>query len=268
MRLLAGVCCAITLILASHALPENTSAEDNPTGDGEYGSLTGEIVLDGDIPKLAALVAKGDMKVNDPAICAANDVPDDSLIVDPKTKGIANVFVYLLKAQKVHPKLKESATKEVMFDQQACRFTPHALVVRTDQLVRVKSNDGCAHNTRTITLKNQPINILLAPNDRIGLEVKNRIPETKPIEVQCNIHGWMKAQWLVLDHPYAAVSDENGKFTIADLPAGEHDILIWHERCGYVTKTETERKHKVTVVAGKTANMGTIKVPAEKMLDK
>ena len=268
MRLLVGVCGAGLLWLACQGAPRGAAAEDKAAGEGEYGTLTGEIMLDGDIPKLAPLVAKGDMKVNDPAICSANDVPDDSLIVDSKTKGIANVFVYLLKAQKVHPKLKESATKEVMFDQQACRFMPHALLVRTDQVVRVKSNDGCAHNTRTITLKNQPINILLPPNDRIGLEVKNKVPETKPMGVQCNIHEWMKAQWLVLDHPYAAITDENGKFTIADLPAGEHDILIWHERCGYITKTDTERKHKVTVVAGKKADMGTIKVPVDKMLDK
>lgn len=268
MRLLAGVCCAGILWLACQGTPQGAAAEDQAAGEGDYGSLTGEIVLDGDIPKLAPLVAKGDTNVNNPAICAATDVPDESLIVDPKTKGIANVFVYLLKPQKVHPKLKESATKEIVFDQQGCRFVPHALLVRTDQSVIAKSNDACAHNTNIMTLRNQGLNFLLAPNDRTGREVKRKIPEVKVTEVQCNVHNWMRAYWLILDHPYAAITDEHGRFTIADLPAGEHDILIWHERCAYITKTETERKHRVTVIAGKKADMGAIKVSAVKMLGK
>ena len=200
---------------------------------------------------LPPVVEKGDVKVNDPAICAAADVPDDSLIVDPKSKGIANVFVYLQKAEKVHPRLKESQVKEVDFDQKSCRFIPHALVVRTDQVVRVKSSDNCIHNTKTNPLKNQPVNFPLPANDRTGVEVKNKIPERLPIEVQCNVHNWMSARWLVVDHPYAVVSDEYGKFTIADLPAGEHELTIWQERCGYVETKEKARKHKVTVIARK-----------------
>ncbi len=268
VRLLAGVCGAGILWIACQAGPRHATADDQSAAEGDYGSLFGEFVLDGDFPKLSPLVAKGDPQVRDPAICAAADIPDDSLIVDPKTKGIANVFVYLLKAQKVHPKLKESAAKEVVFDQQGCRFTPHALLVRTDQLVRVKSNDSCAHNTKTEPTRNQSVNLFLTANDRTGLEIKNKLPEPKPIEVHCSVHPWMKAQWLILDHPYAAISDEQGKFIIADLPAGDHDFLIWHERIGYITKTEAERKHRVSIVAGKKTEMGPIKVPAAKFVEK
>jgi hypothetical protein len=260
--LLAAVSGGAILLLAFERGPLSATAEDQPAADGEYGTITGQLLLEGDIPKLPPLVEKGDTKVNDPAICAAADVPDDSLVVDAETKGIANIFVYLPKAANVHPRLRESQNKEVVFDQQGCRFTPHALVVRTDQVVRVKSGDNCAHNTKTNPTRNQPVNISLPANDRTGVEVKNKAPERYPVEVQCNVHNWMTARWLVLDHPYGTVSDEHGKFTIADLPAGEHELMIWHERVGAI-----EKKFKVTVAVGKTTDVGTIPVPAARFME-
>jgi hypothetical protein len=265
-ELLAAVC-GSGLLLACEAFPFAASADDKSSSDGEFGTITGQLVLEGDIPKHRPLVEKGDTKVNDPAICAAADVPDDTLVVDPKTKGIANIFVYLPKADRIHPRLKESATKEVAFDQKDCRFVPHALLVRTDQVVRVKSDDSCAHNTKTNTNRNEPVNYLLQPKDRTGREVKNKAPEKLPVKVECNIHRWMSAWWLILDHPYAAISDDEGKFTIADVPAGDIELIVWHERVGYIQTADGQRRHKVTVTAGQKADLGTIKVAAAKFLE-
>jgi hypothetical protein len=251
----SGIAGGLVLRLAS-ADDKNAAAAD------EYGSITGQFVLDGEVPELKPLVAMGDGSVNNAAICAAADIPDESLIVDAATKGIADVFVYLSKAGKIHPQLQKSAKEEVEFDQEGCRFVPRALVVRTDQIVRVKSNDDCAHNTKTNPLSNQPANFVLAANDRMGVEVRNRLPERRPVAVECNVHAWMKAHWLIIDHPYGTVSDREGKFTIGDLPAGEHELALWQERAGYI-----DRKYKVKVVAGRTTELGTIKVPAEKFVD-
>jgi hypothetical protein len=267
MGLLAAVCGSALMLLLCNDHPGAASAEDKPASEGEFGTITGQLLLEGDIPGLKPLVAKGDNKVNDPAICAAADVPDDSLVVDSKTKGIANTFVYLPKAGNIHPRLKESATKEVAFDQKDCRFVPHALLVRTDQVVRVKSDDSCAHNTKTNTRSNDPVNYLLQAKDRTGREVKNKAPEKLPVKVECNIHRWMSAWWLILDHPYAAISDDQGKFTIADVPAGEIELIIWHERAGYIQTADGKRRHRVMVAAGQTADLGIIKIPTAKFLE-
>ncbi|MBL9085285.1 MAG: hypothetical protein JNK76_26000 [Planctomycetales bacterium] len=46
----------------------------------------------------------------------------------------------------------------------------------------------------------------------------------------------MEAYCLPLDSPYFALTDNNGKFEIADLPAGEDlEISIWHERYGFIS---------------------------------
>jgi hypothetical protein len=262
IAIVAAACAAMLLLAAGSWISRDAAAEDKQTSEGEWGSVTGQFILDGEVPPREIAVRAG-APVNNAPICSATDIPSDSLIIDPQTRAIADIFVYLPKAEKVHPDLKESREKEVVFDQKGCRFIPHALFARTDQVVRVKSADNCAHNTKTNPLRNQAVNFALTPNDREGVEVKNKVAEKLPIEVQCNIHNWMSARWLILDHPYAAISDEKGKFTIADLPAGEHELLMWQERAGYV-----ERKYKITVVAGQTTNLGTIKVPVAKFSDK
>lgn len=249
------------LALISGVRNQAAGFEDAPTGN--YGSITGHFVFEGDVPPREVLVVKGNPKVNDPAICAAEDYLSDALLVDESSRGIAGVFVYLPKAKEVHPRLKASEAKEVVFDQEKCRFIPHSLVVRTDQSVLVKSKDKCAHNTRGTPLKNTPFNFSLAPEDRKGSAVRLKVAERFPIPIECNIHPWMRANWLIIDHPYGTVSDSQGKFTIADLPAGEHEFAFWHELPGYV-----ERKYSVTVKAGETVDLGQIKLSASTFLKK
>ena len=143
LGVLAAACAGVGLWLAADSAPRAETAKEDAAADGEYGTISGQFVLDGDVPERNVLVAAG-AAVNNAAICAAANILSDELVVDPQTKGIANIFVYLPKAAQVHPRLKESDKKEVVFDQKGCRFIPHALFVRTDQVVLVKSADACA----------------------------------------------------------------------------------------------------------------------------
>jgi len=242
---------------------------DTQTFADGYGSITGQFVLDGDIPQPKLLVHKGDPKAKDPKVCAAQDIFSDSLVVDPTTKGIQHIFIYERKAKKIHPDLKVSRNKQVICDQKRCRFTSHTLLLRTDQSVVVKSGDECQHNTHTYPIRNQSQNFLIGPNNRVGITATYPKREFMPIQIKCDIHSWMKAYWLILDHPYAAITDKNGRFTIKDLPAGEHEFIVWHERTGYIKKgfqgVKTSRRgFKVTVKKGKTTKVETVHVPVER----
>ncbi len=260
--ILAGSCGGLLGLLAIAMPPRAATAEDAAAAEGGYGAITGQFVLEGDVPERKVLVEKGSPKVNDPAICAAEEILSDALLIDAKTKGIANVFIYLPKAEKMHPRLKSSTTKEVVFDQKGCRFIPHSLFVRTDQIVVVKSDDACNHNTKINTIRNQGVNFALGPNHRAGEPVKIKASEKRPVKVECNFHNWMRAYWLILDHPYGAISDAQGHFTIADLPAGEHALWVWHESGG-----DIEKKYKVMVIAGQTTEIGVIPIPLAKFTD-
>jgi hypothetical protein len=237
-----------------------------PTGRSlaaDYGTLTGRFVLEGDIPKFEALVKAGDSKAKDPAVCAKDSVPDESLVVDPQTKGIANVFVFLSKAPKdVHPDLKASKESLVKFNQKGCRFFPHALILRTDQEIAILSDDPISHNTHVNPVRNASQNQTIGGNERSGLvKWKFSLPERSPAKVNCDIHGWMNAWWLIVDHPYAALSDKEGKFTIEKIPAGTHNFLIWQERSEWLLGPQ-KRSIKVTIQPNETTDIGVMKIPA------
>lgn len=235
------------------------------SADAQWGTIKGKVTVTGDFAALKPLVRKGDASVKDPAVCSKEEVPDESVIIDPATKGIANVVIWLgKKPAKIHPSLTKSKDKEVVFDQRNCQFLPHVLVVRTDQQVRVLSDDAVAHNTHTYPLKNKQENFIVAANDRKGVAVPSvNLEERLPAKVGCDIHPWMQAWWVILDHPYVAVTDSKGAFEIADLPEGELEFRVWQEKAGYVV----DKYLKVTVKAGENT-VPEIKVPAAKLAGK
>jgi len=215
-----------------------------------FGTLTGRVVLTGTAPTLPLIVQKG-AEIKDKEVCAAVDVPDERLVVSGDG-GVANAFVYLAKAPKGGKPLTADP-EPFLFDQKNCRFYPHSVVFQVDRVVRVLSNDTVAHNTHTYPDRNQSVNSGVAPMDRDGtLEIVYRKSEVVPLAVKCDYHAWMSAWHLPLDHPYASVTDENGKFTIPDLPVGEHSFIVWHEAAN---GKFVQRKLAVEIKAGEETDL-------------
>jgi hypothetical protein len=220
------------------AAPAETSAKE-PADPNATGSFSGTIVLDGDAPQLDPLVKAGDEAVKDKEVCGAADVPDQSLVVG-EGNGIANVFVYLRRAPKGYK--SEVPEEPVVLDQKGCVFLPHVALIHAGQKVLVKSSDPIQHNIHTFPNRNQGTNLLINPNDQTGIEIVYDRPETEPIQVKCDIHAWMASWHLILDHPFMAVTDANGNFSVDGLPAGDYEFRVWHERGGLL-----EKEYKVTV---------------------
>lgn len=227
--------------------------------DAAGATFSGQVVLDGAIPKLEPATTDADPKAADLKACGVKSVPNEKLVVNEKSKGMANVFIYMKKAPaKMPAALKKSKESKVLFDQKGCQFLPHALLVRIDQTVEVLSDDPVGHNTHTYPVRNNPFNSAIKAKERTGVPVTLKVVESLPMQVKCDIHPWMTAWWLVLDHPYAAVTDAEGKFSIAGLPPGNHEFVVWQESAGYI-----ERKF-VVKVDGKDPAPVTIKAPAAK----
>lgn len=269
----AAACAVLSLMFAGAAEPASAQG---------WGHLEGQFVFEGEVPTLPPLVAKGDGNAKDAAVCAADGVPDQTIVVNPENKGIANICVYMRKAPtKIHPDLAAPAETEVVFDQKGCMFLPHVLVVNTKQTVLVKSGDPVNHNTRTSPFSNEAINLIVRPNERDGVPVKMPQSElrTPPVKVSCDIHPWMSAYWLVTDHPYVAVTDADGRFRIENLPAGKHQFVVWQEKAGYVAGfvEDTDAVQRVqpsdpkrpvqmievTIADGETTAIGPVRVAAD-----
>jgi hypothetical protein len=143
------------------------------------------------------------------------------------------VVIYLKKAPEGY-KAPPEPTEPAVFDQKGCRFMPRVLAVRCNQPMLIKSGDPIVHNTNIAAVRNAGFNQAIKPNDRDGVAWKYPKPEGLPIPVKCDFHTWMKAYHLPLDHPFVAVTDEEGKFEIKGLPPGKHNFTVWHEVPGYV----------------------------------
>ena len=59
------------------------------------------------------------------------------------------------------------------------------------------------------------------------------------VPFKCDVHGWMNAYVGVVDHPFFAVTDKDGKFSFKGLPPGTYTIEAWHEKLGTQTATVT-----------------------------
>lgn len=211
----------------------------------EPGILVGRVIFDGPAPTLPPKVAKSQITV-DAAVCGAKgDILDDSMVVDPKTNGIGNVFVYLEKRPKWLEEKPEwdPEVEPAVADQLYCVFTPHAVVARLGKMT-LKNSDGRPHNVKSGS-RFASFNVGLSPGGIDTDSVVFKRVEKDPFPSSCAIHSWMNFYTLVVDHPYAAVTDKDGNFKIPNLPAGTHTFRVWHERAGAL-----ERSFQVTIPSG------------------
>jgi hypothetical protein len=124
-----------------------------------------------------------------------------------------------------------AAPEPQLFDQKACVFLSHMLAVQVSQPVLIKNSDGVGHNTNFNPQGNPGINPSLPAHSEFTYNFVKQLAQPSP--VVCSIHPWMKAYILARDDPYFAVTDEQGNFEIANLPAGEElEIAVWHELAG------------------------------------
>jgi hypothetical protein len=65
------------------------------------------------------------------------------------------------------------------------------------------------------------------------------------VRVFCNIHPQMSAVIAVMDTPYFAVSDKSGFFKIENVPPGDYQLHVFHERSS--AETLDALAHKITV---------------------
>jgi plastocyanin len=130
----------------------------------------------------------------------------------------------------------------VKIDQKGFRFVPHVTVVVPGTTVRFLNNDPEPHN-------------VYSPEGRYNLgtwptgDTRDHVFEKPGIFTQlCNIHPDMLAYVVVVETPYFAVTDAEGRFEVKGVPAGDYLLWAWHEK-----KDGLERE--ITVEAGQVLDL-------------
>ncbi len=121
VRVIRSVLCAGALLIGGQL-----------AGAAEWGDLTGQILFEGTppIPEKATITS-------DKEVCCEHDVVDESLLVDPQSKGVQNVIVMMTRSRTdkrevpIHGDYEALKEKPVRIDNNACRFDPHVSLIWT-----------------------------------------------------------------------------------------------------------------------------------------
>lgn len=121
-------------------------------------------------------------------------------------------------------------------------FLPHILPVLTGTTIDFPNYDPIFHNAFS-SYSGQIFDVGLYPP---GTSRAVRFAKPGIVRVFCNIHPAMSAVILVLDTPYFVKTAADGAFKL-DVPAGEYDLHVFHERASDSTLSRFTRR--VTVGA-------------------
>ncbi len=234
---------------------EKEAAE--PTG---FATLRGRFRFSGTVPAPKALRVDKDVSVCRPG---GKPVFSQELVVNSANNGIKNVLVFVSsKIPSGDPKWEHESylqTREAVltgdkaFDQKACRFLFHVYAIRSTQTLEIVNSDPVGHNVKIDppTPKVASTNVTVPANG--GKATWKPGGESNvPVSVACSIHPWMNAYILPRNNPFFAVTDENGEFEIAYLPAGvELEFRIWQEKAGFVSGNVTLNGQSVKLSKGR-----------------
>ena len=234
------LCCAIALTIGCTG---KTKTEGPPSPISQpatsffkvdpetAGSITGTIRYTGRKPS-RKMIDMGE----DPACVEAHHgkAYDESLIVS-STGALGNAFIYVKKG--LEGKTFEVPATPVTIDQSGCWFRPRVLGIQINQVLQVINSDPVTHNIHPMAQINREWNHSQGPGDA---PLKRKFLKREiMIQVKCNIHSWMHAYIGVLEHPYFAVSKDDGSFAIKNLPPGTYTIGVWQENLGTQEKQVT-----------------------------
>ena len=203
------------------------------------GDVKGVVSLTGAAPKNEPIRMNAD-----PVCVKENKDPQfqTTYVVGSDGKSLGNVFVYIKDGLGNY--VYDTPTEKATIDQKQCRYHPHVFGMRTNQPLEIINSDPTLHNIHAIPKTNAEFN-----NGQPIQGMKMTHTFDKPevmVPFKCDVHGWMNAYVGVLDHPYFAVTKDDGKFELKDVPAGTYTIVAWHEKLGTqdqkVTLGEKESK--------------------------
>ena len=191
-----------------------------PAADG--GTIKGTIRLlgsAGEIKKLKVTVDQG--------VCGT--VKDSEELVVSPDMGIRNAVVSLVTPP---PNARWTSAPPVQTDQKQCVFVPRVVVVPAGGAVEFLNSDRLLHNLHSASVEN-PVFNRTQPKGRT-IPIAFRKPEI--VRIDCDLHPWMRGWVVVAEHPFYAVTNDRGEFSLENVPPGPHTLQVWHESLGSVKK--------------------------------
>ncbi|NTW52483.1 MAG: hypothetical protein HGB22_07845 [Chlorobiaceae bacterium] len=141
-----------------------------------------------------------------------------------------------------HGKIKP---KTATIEQRNLAFTPHVVAIPVGSTVSFVNRDKVNHDI----FADDPSKKLDINTGKHGEFKKVVFDKPGAVNLLCTIHAEMSGYIVVVDSNYYAITGDDGKFSIRNVPAGRYEVVTWSEK---LKKTE---KQTVTVKDGRTSNV-------------
>ena len=243
---------AITGLMVATILT-GAAPQPAPPAPRAWVTIKGQVVL----PAATPIPARQALPAN-AAACPKGPILDETWVVNPKTRGIRNVVVWLRPDDKnpkaaftpaeIHPADAARKPRDVVIDQPCCAFEPHVTAARAGDTLVVKNAAAIAHNFMWDSVKNGGVNVVVQPGGQFRFD-RPLAAESVSLMFKCTIHPWMTGYVRVFDHPHYAVTDDAGAFEIKNAPAGKYRLVYWHET-GFKGKAAGRFGDPITTRAG------------------
>ncbi len=117
-----------------------------------------------------------------------------------------------------------------------CAFAPRIGMARQGQEIEIRNQDPILHNTHIKHRGRTFLNVAQVPG---GNPIVKRLKRSGLHTIRCDKHVFMEGSLLVFSHPYYSKTNQTGVFRIEGIPAGKHQIQVWHETLGVMNKMVT-----------------------------
>ena len=135
----------------------------------------------------------------------------------------ARAVIYLEKGPR--EAFDELPVSRLRMDQKGEQFVPRVLAITTGSTVDFPNSDVTFHNVFSLSATRR----FDLGRYRPGRTGNVKFDKAGIVNVFCDIHSHMSAFILVFSHPYFAVADADGRYTLDRVPAGSHNVLVWSE---------------------------------------
>lgn len=213
--------------------PAEPPQQSGSSTSGGSGGIVATVNFDGQPPEPETFDASGNAECNKGTIESRKIVVNDN-------GTLKNVVL----AVKSGPSGLDRSPEPVTVDQENCMYEPHVATAKVGQSITYEDSDPSMHNVRATKDGSQIFNITTFK----GSSKSQSFNSPGVYSLVCNVHPWMQGWVYVTEHGYASVTDDSGKATLTNLPAGKYTVKLWHETYGTRTKT-------VTVSDGQTAEL-------------
>lgn len=114
----------------------------------------------------------------------------------------------------------------VVIDQRNRTFIPHVTAITIGTTVDFPNNDTIFHNVFAEYSKEDRFDIGMYPR---GSTRKHTFAKSGIVALMCSVHPDMSAYIAVLDTPFFAVADAQGRYAIKGVQPGRYTLRVWHE---------------------------------------